>query len=63
MFPAFEPRIKVVYSREDFANVSLPDRVADRLFRDNIICLGAFPCYDGPTPIRSEPCNARKIAG
>ena len=29
MFPAFEHRIKTEYSREDFASVPLPDRVAD----------------------------------
>jgi len=29
LFPALEPRPSVVYSREDFASVPLPDRVAD----------------------------------
>src|SRR5580693_8071612 len=29
VFPAFEPRIDLVYSREDFAGVPLPDRVAE----------------------------------
>lgn len=29
LFPAFEPRTEVVYSREDFASVPLPDRVAE----------------------------------
>ena len=27
--PAAEPRIKLVYSREDFTNIPLPERVAD----------------------------------